>query len=377
VRIPVFLSTSVEADKRVPRAGALVLFGLPNPFRATAIPGETSGAEWPDLVVLVAARPTAGGDAPAPDVPATPAPFAPTASPAAEVTREYDLGALGDEIADEPPPEDWPVGSAAGSRPETARASRDAWLSGRLSRGAGLGAGALAVHEGRATATLPAAQQARVAAEVLALRRDEARTFALEVRSTEVAAEEADAILAHARVTPPPSDDPTRRAWVVDGSTVARIEERLRPLADPRGLFALDARAAARHTQLVTARSVRSRSVVEDFRVVRRPDGTLRTLPVNGTVEEGVVVAVRPVAEPAGYATVEVGAILARVARWETWRPPGSPGEAPPVTLPEHRVETAWGAGPLQPTDALLLRLPSPGTDGSRVVLIRVRRFES
>ena len=37
------------------------------------------------------------------------------------------------------------------------------------------------------------------------------------------------------------------------GPEAARFEERLRPLSDPRGLFSLDARVAARHTQLVTA----------------------------------------------------------------------------------------------------------------------------
>src|SRR5205814_2677962 len=143
------------------------------------------------------------------------------------------------------------------------RASRDAWLAGWLSRGAKLQPGSLAVREGRVLATLPEARQPSVAAGVADLVRDDARTFALEAKATEVTKEELTTILAEIGSVEPQGGF---RVGLLYGPEAARFEERLRPLSDPRGLFSLDARVAARHTQLVTARSVRARSVVEDFR---------------------------------------------------------------------------------------------------------------
>jgi hypothetical protein len=106
---------------------------------------------------------------------------------------------------------------------------------------------------------------------------------------------------------------------------------------------------------------------------VRRADGSTATLPVNGTVEEGLVVALRPVVLGSALARLHVRAALARIDRTETWKPPGTPGESPPVSLPHHRIEIATGTAGLGERQTLLLLIPVPGTEGARSVIVRVR----
>ena len=375
-RSPTFLEQTLEADRRVPHAGSLVLLGLSNPFKATGAGGDPRGGEWPDLVVLLAAHPANAAGTSGPDVlppERTPSAVGVPAS-AKAVVRDYDLGPLGAEVLDEPPPEDWPSAPAAlGARAERARASREAWLAGWLAGRVRLepGKGSITVREGRAVASLTDEEHVRLAYEVGALARDASLVFALEAQATEVPSERTAALLAAAGV----GREKTERIFRLDAAPAAALEERLKPFADPAGLHTLDARIAARHTQLVTLRSVRSRGIVEDFRTVHDADGTARTIPVNGTVEEGIVLAVRPVAEVGGLLTIEANAALARILRAEEWRPPGTAGEAPPVTLPEQRVVRMPAYGTLTAGQTLLFVVPAPGADGGRVVFIRVRRW--
>ncbi len=141
-------------------------------------------------------------------------------------------------------------------------------------------------------------------------------------------------------------------------------------------MFATRTRLAARHTQLVTARVLRARSIVEEFRVVRDAGGKMRTVPVNGTAEEGLVVSVRPVASVGGLATIDVSAVVATIDKVETWSPPDAPGGAPSVVLPRHVVERAGGQGTFGDTDTIVLAVPSPGADRARTVLVRVRHVK-
>jgi hypothetical protein len=231
------------------------------------------------------------------------------------------------------------------------------------------------VRDGRAVATLSDEQHARLAYEIGVMKKDASRVFALEAVATEVPADRAPALLAAAGVGRQRDADPERRVFNVDAAPGAVLDQRLKPFADTPSIHAIDARVAARHTQLVTLRSVRSRSVVEDFHTVRGPDGAPRTIPVNGTIEEGILLAVRPIGEVGGLITIEASAVLSKILRAEEWRPPGAAGEAPPVTLPQVRLEPAAAYGTLTDGQTLLFVVPAPGTDGARVVFIRVRRW--
>jgi hypothetical protein len=325
------------------------------------------------------------GDA-APPAPSE-APPAPTPPPDGRTTRETDLGALGTEVADQPPPEDWPSSPIlSGVRSGAAAAQRDAFLAGWLVERAGLGpeAGTVVVRDGRLSATLGTAGHEALDAQVAALQKDEARIYGIEVRATELPKDRATALLAAVgveRSAATPGSGPGDaggpfRALRVGAEAAARLEERLHVPGGPATLHGLDARLAARHTQLVTAQQVRSRAIVSDFRVVRRPDGGTRLDPVNGTVEEGIVVAVRPVAYVGGLTWLYVTATLARVDREEPWALPAGPAEAPPkVVLPHHAESRLGGHGVIDERESLLLVADAPGTDGARVVLIRVRHL--
>lgn len=363
-RVPAFLTQVVEADRRVPHAGSLALLTLGNPFKASGAAGDAGGGTHPDLVVLVTAVPESGG--PVVDPPLRPAPVA------GLETRQLDLGPLGD-VEDEPPPDDWPSAPFSDpSRLESARRRRDAFMTGWLVARLGTqdGASSLVVSDGRVTATLSAGGHVRLAAEMARLLADASRLFTVEVTSDEVATERALAALRDAgqRV-----DDPGQRLWRLDEAAAARFSARIGDPSAPAGLFSLRTRLAARHTQLVSARGLRSRSIVEEFRVVRDPKGAWKTVPVNGTLEEGLVVSVRPVASLGGLATLDVAALVASVEKVEAWAPPDTPGGAPSVVLPRHRVERAGGQGTFGDSDTIVLAVPSPGSDGARTVVVRVR----
>ncbi|MFO0932403.1 MAG: hypothetical protein U1E39_06800 [Planctomycetota bacterium] len=366
--VPSFLTQGVEADRKVPHAGSLVLFSLANPFKANGAAGDPSGGTHPDLVVLLSVAPADG--AAVPDAPPPPS----ASVGAGGVTREIDLGPLAD-VEDEPPPDDWPSAPFADpSRLDAARRRRDAflssWLAGRLALARD--AGTVSVSEGRVTATLSADDHARLVAEVERLTADAGRLFTVEVESSEVPTARALAALKEAgqRV-----DDPGQRLWRLDEAAAARLASGLGDAAAP-SVFATRTRLAARHTQLVTARALRSRSIVEEFRVQRDAGGVLRTVPVNGTAEEGLVVSVRPVASVGGLATLDVSAVVASIDKVEAWSPPDAPGGAPSVVLPRHLVERAGGQGTFGDTDTIVLAVPSPGTDGARTVLVRVRHVK-
>jgi tetratricopeptide (TPR) repeat protein len=382
-RVPVLLSQQVEADRVVPHAGSLALLGLSNPFLGTGAAGDLAGGSHPDLVVLVAVRPasTGGGPAETPDVPRETSAPPPRIVPGERVTREHDLGAIGSEIADEPPPEDWPATPASRAGPgEAATGAREAFLGGTLRERAEIPAGeAIVVREGRVTATLAPWLHGKLQAEVERLRAEEETVFEVSVVAAETRSDRVQALLAGegVREVPVPGAA-SARVYALSSSAAAALDERLPRVVEASSPFAARTRLAARHTQLVTARAVSVRDIVEDFRVVRRPDGTLRALPVNGTAEDGLVATLRPLAHADGSATLHVGATLARVERVEPWRPSGGPGTAPLLDAPRHQVERAAAHLRLAPGESILLAIPSPGTGGARTVLLRasVRRLE-
>jgi hypothetical protein len=380
VRAPVLLRQSVEADRRVPHGGSLALFGLSNPFRGTGAGGDLAGGTHPDLLVVLAARPpSAEGTGGKPDV-ASPPPAAPRpAGDSSRETREYDLGPLATEIVDRAPPEDWPsTPFAARPGPEPAAAARDAFLAGWLAERMTPRPepGSLSVRDGRLYATLSPAEHVALSAQVAALVKEEARVYALEVRATEVPAARAKRIREEEGAAPTrAADGEEARVSRLDGDVAARLEERLSAASEPNGLFTLDERVAARHTQSTVARRVRTRSAVLDFKVSKRPDGAVRVDPVEGDVEEGIVVTVRPTAFLGGLTMLHVNAILARVERTESWTPPAEGTvSVPAVSLPKHSDERRGAFAVIAEGETLLLSVPSPGADGDRVVLIRVRR---
>ena len=63
-RVPTFLAQTVEADRKVEHAGALLLLSLGNPFRETGAAGDPAGGSHPDLLVIVAASLADGAAAP-------------------------------------------------------------------------------------------------------------------------------------------------------------------------------------------------------------------------------------------------------------------------------------------------------------------------
>jgi tetratricopeptide (TPR) repeat protein len=377
-RVPVLLTQTVEADRIVPHAGSLALLGLSNPFAATGAAGDPRGGTHPDLVVLVAVRPAppGGGAAPVPDVPPAPSPTVGRIVPSDRTTQEYDLGPLAVEVEDEPAPEDWPAfGAAGGCRPEAARMSREAFLAGFLAERAGLSAtsGTVVVREGKALATLSPKDHARLSVRVEDLQKDEARLYEVDVRAAEAPVDRAETWLAAEGIRLlPGAAEGTPRVYVVEPTAARDLDARLDRAAEPGALYALASRVAARHTQLVTARALRVRGLVDDFRVVRRPDGSLRATPVAGTAEEGILVSVRPSAYLGGLTTLAVNVALARIDRVEPWRPADAPDGAPVVDVARHQVERVVGAqAALLEGQRLLLALPAPGSGGSRVVLIR------
>lgn len=378
IRVPTMLVHSVETDRRVPHGGSLVLVGLANPFRASGAAGDPAGGTHPDLLVVLAVHPApaAGGK---PDIASTPPPAPPVPIPGdLRVTREYDLGPLGSEVSDLPPPEDWPTTPfGEGARPEAAGAQRDAFLAGWLADRAGLKpeAGTVVMREGRLSATLLVTEHDALAEALRTLVADEARTVVVEAHATEVPRERVDAILKAAGIDrPADAAGEVPRVLRLEADPALRLEERLRSVGESPGLFSLDARTLVRHTQQVALRSVKSRGIVSDVRVARRPDGKARLDPVHGTVEEGIVVSVRPTAWIGGLVWLDVGAILARVDREAEWRPTVAGADAvPAVTLPHHAEERRGGSAVVDDRQAVLLVLDSPGSVPARSVLIRVR----
>jgi hypothetical protein len=372
VRLPVFLEQAGEADRRLPYGASVVLFGLSNPFRANGYAGDATGGTHPDLLILVSARPSAGGATPDVVAPPLPAPGAPTTVPAEISTREYDLGAVGHDLVDEPPPEDWPLTPFAAVKGPAGRGSRDAFLGGWLSDQARVpaGEGPVLVHDGKATATASAGTHGRMGAAVEALVAAADRVVRVEVDTVELTAERATKLLTDAKARP---ESKEQRVYRLDAAASKLVAEKLGAQHDPGSAYEFFERIAARHTQLVTARTIRSRAIVEEIRAERRDDGSIVMSPVNGTVEEGAIVAVRPVVLTAGLVSVFATALLADVEKLDEWRPEGLPPSSPLVSLPRHRVERAAAVGALAEGETLLFVVPVPGTNEARVVIVRIR----
>ena len=375
VRLPVFVEQQSGTDHRLPHGASVVLFGLSNPFRAGGYAGDATGGTHPDLLVVVSARP--GAAAATPDVAAPPIVAPDVAAPAPVVpseisTRDYDLGVIGHDLADEPPPEDWPMSTFGAARGPAGLGSRDAFLAGWIADQARLpaGEGPILVRDGKATVTASVGTHGRLAAIVETLLAPASRTVRVDLETIELPAERVKALLQEVRAKPAA---PEQRVHLFDAAATTALDDRLAPLRSPGGAYAFSARLAARHTQLVTGRSVRSRAIVEEIRSDRRPDGTVVLTPVNGSVEEGAVVSVRPVVWSAGMVSIYATALIADVEKIDEWRPDGLPATSPLVALPRHRVERAAAVGALAEGESLVLVVPAPGTDGSRVVLVRVR----
>ena len=81
----------------------------------------------------------------------------------------------------------------------------------------------------------------------------------------------------------------------------------------------------------------------------------------------------RPVVWTAGLVSIYATALIADIEKIDEWRPEGLPATSPLVSLPRHRVERAAAFGPLGEGESLVLLVPSPGTNGARVVLVTVR----
>ncbi len=372
-RAPIFVEQACEADRRLPYGASIVLFGLSNPFRATGYAGDATGGAHPDLLVLVSAKPSGSlaTDVLPPTAPPIPGATAP-ALPADISTRDYDLGAVGHDLVDEPPPEEWPRATFAASKASAGRGSRDAFLAGWITDQARLSSdeGPLVVRDGKATVTASVGTHGRFGAVVEALVAPADRIVRVDVATLELAADRARKLLIDAKVE---RTSPQQRVYHLDATATNALAERVESLHDPASRYEFSAHLAARHTQLVTARSIRSRAIIEEIRSERRDDGTTGLTPVNGTVEEGAVVSIRPVVWTAGLVSIYATALLADVEKIDEWRPEGLPPTSPLVALPRHRVERAAAFGPISEGESMLFLVPAPGTDGARVVLVIVR----
>ena len=374
VMTPVFVEQASEADRRLPYGASIVMFGLSNPFRATGYAGDAAGGSHPDLLVLVSARPSDRVATPDVAPPVVLQPTNPTTPTALNEisTRDYDLGAVGHDVSDEPPPEEWPRTTFAAARGPAGRGSRDAFLAGWISDQTRLARdeGPVLVHDGKATATASIGTHGRIGAVIEALLLPADRVVRVEVTTVEVAAGRAKRLLSEVKAG---ATSPEQRVYRLDAAVTTALAEKLALEHDPASPYEFSAHLAARHTQLVTGRAIRSRAIIEEIHAERRDDGTTVLTPVNGTVEEGAVVSVRPVVWTAGLVSIYATALLADVEKIDEWRPDGLPSTSPLVSLPRHRVERAAAVGALGEGESLLLLVPSPGSNGARVVLVTVR----
>ncbi len=362
-RIPKFAQTVVEADRRLPHAATLALFGLPNPF-------ADSAATFPDLIVLLAVRPAPedGRQAPLPDPP-------PWQPPGRGEAQEHPVGPLASEVLDDLVLDGWPEDrSAAAPPPESvARQARDEYLANLLAARARLltphGPNPVSVHDGLAQAVAGAREHVLLAAAVAWLAAQETALYDLDLRAFEVAREASEPFTQRLGVAPLPGGE----AWVVPAPMVGPLDAELARAQIAPSLFALSARQAARATQQVVQRRLQSHSITRQVRVARSAKSEQqRLVPVTGLAEEGLVVQLRPGAEEDGrrVTTLRVRAASLRAIESLPLRGVDLPGVA--VDVPRwHPLVDRSVAAALADGEALVLRLPCP-SDPTHVLLLRV-----
>ncbi len=362
-RLPKFAQTVVEADRRLPHASTLALFGLPNPF-------ADSAASFPDLIVLLAVRPAPedGRQAPLPDPP-------PWQPPGKGEAQEHPLGPLATEVEDDLVLDGWPEHRSAASPPTepVARQARDEYLAGLLAGRARLltphGPNPVSVHEGLAQAVAGAREHVLLAAAVAWLAAQENALYDLDLRAFEVVREASEPFTQRAGVTPLPVGE----AWVVPAAQVGQLDAELTRAQVAPSRFALSARQAARATQQVVQRRLQSHSITRQVRVARSAkDQQQRLVPVTGLAEEGLILQLRPGAEEDGrrVTTLRVRAASLRAIESVPLRGVELPGVA--VDVPRwHPLQDRSVAAALADGEALVLRLPCP-SDPTHVLLVRV-----
>lgn len=362
-RLPKFAETQAEADRRLPHADTLVLFGLPNPF-------VDSAASAPDLVLLVGVRPAGreGRPAPVPDVP-------PWQASGRDELQEHPLGPLGSEVQDDLVLDGWPSEQAAGSPPPEAlaREAREAALATLLATRARLlvagEANPVRVREGRASARLAAADHLRLAAAAAWLEAQAGTLLEVEARAYDVPRAAAEALLAREGLTALPGGE----AWLMLPAMLEAADAELARAAEPASLFTLRSTQVARATQQVVARQLASRGITRQVRVLRAREGEAqRVLAVPGLAEEGLVVQVRPGADEDGRRVTVVRVRAARLRGVEAVPVGGLEAQGVAVDVPRwFPLRERASAAPLADGEPLWLRLEHP-SDATRSVLVRV-----
>lgn len=362
-RLPKFAETTVECDERLPHAGTLLLFGLPNPFVDTA-------ATHPDLVLLVGLRPAPadGRAAPPPDPPRSGAPAPPEA-------QDLPLGPLGTEVLDDVVMDGWPEDRSAAQpvADAVARRARDGYLAALLARRARLqpaeAAEAIVVRDGLASVRAGAAERVRLEEAAMFLAAQESALVAVDALCVEADAALADAWSRREGVVALDGG----RAALVPAALAGALDLALQPRLREPTLFTLSQRQVTRATQQLVLRRLATQGTTRQMRVVRGVgDGAARFVPVPGLAEEGLVLQVRPELDDGGHRVVTVRARAARLRTIESLPLKDVPAGLS-VDVPRwHPVEDRSVAAALADDDALLLRLAVPG-DPAKVLLVRVR----
>lgn len=363
LRLPKFAETQVEADRRLPHADTLVLFGLPNPF-------VDSAGSAPDLVLLVGVRPAGkqGQPAPVPDVPA----WQPGGR---EELQQHPLGPLGTEVQDDLVLDGWPAEQAAGSPPPEAlaREARETALASLLATRARLlvagAANPVRVREGRAEARLPAAEHVRLGEAAAWLGSQAGTLLEVEARAYDVPRAAAEAVLGREGVTALPGGE----AWLMLPAMLPAADAELARAGDATSLFALRSLQVARSTQQVVARQLASRSITRQVRVLRgQPGEAQRVLSLPGLAEEGLVVQVRPGPDEEGRRVTVVRVRAARLRGVEAVPVGGLEAQGVAVDVPRwHPLRERAATAPLADSEPLWLRLEHP-SDPGRVLVVRV-----
>jgi tetratricopeptide (TPR) repeat protein len=362
-RLPKFADTLVESDRRLPHAGTLVLYGLPNPF-------ADSAAEYPDLVVLVSARPagTEGAQAPLPDPP-------PWQSPGSrKESQEHPLGPMGTEVIDDLVADGWPEdhGAASPALDATARRARDDHLATLLAgRARLLSSGApnpVSVRDGLASATAGDDEQVRLAAAVAWLASQEAALYDVDVRAFEVPDEALLPFTKRLGVTALPSGS----GWLLSAGLAGPLDSELGRAEQGGGALSLVARQITRATQQIVLRRLQAHGITSQMRVVRGAGDAQRLVPVPGVAEEGLLVQVRPGLEDDGRRVVTVRVRAARLKAIESVPLRGVEIEGAAVDVPRwHPLQDRSAAAAIADGEALVLAVPIPAQPG-RTLLVRV-----
>lgn len=370
VRLPRLVRHNAKSIEMLPHDATMVLYGLRNPFP------DTRG-ELPHLVVLIGVRPTGQGAS------ADPAPL--SAEPPRIVRgggslKHHHLGSLVTEVQDDFVPEGWPDREAA-SVPapfEDRIASRHRYLVGWIGEQArveGEEGNPLRIEQDRVSAELIPRQHDAVSRAVYRLRRHENELYKIEIRSAPTSRSELATLLELTGVDPGGTD-----VWVVQRGALATIEQRLEANTSSN-LFSHQGMLMARATQQVAFRGLQMKTIVRDQQIRDLGQGRKRYTPVMGTVEEGLVVEVRPGIDESGRREISARVRAAAIESIGRTPYPGAGDTGAIVELPRWRVGSPDGlsiARRLSDEEGLLMAVPLPGgRPGDRIsVLVRVSRVQ-